>query len=265
LELADTTRTKLVLRRARDADDFEDAHRMARHFKTLQLLQQAGVPAPLPLFLDVEGAYFDTPSLLMTYLGEPLVAPKNVSSWLAQLAGALVKLHQITPRRFDLSHLESFSRSGFFERIEQEPRGSIAGEPLAKQVAALLKKRFPTLAWPEQVLIHRDFWPGNTVWRRGRLAGIIDSPNARLGDPRIDVAMCRVDLSMMHGLDVADGFLEAYQTAANKRLDGQWFFDLYGALRALPELRSFEQGYVDLGLAHLTQSFLESRLRAFVE
>ena len=53
---------------------------------------------------------------------------------------------------------------------------------------------------PERrALVHGDYWPGNLLWRRGRLIGVIDWEQPRLGDPTKDVATCRGDLNILFG------------------------------------------------------------------
>ena len=39
-----------------------------------------------------------------------------------------------------------------------------------------------------RTLVHGDYWPGNLLWQRGRLTGVVDWEEPRLGDPSRDVA-----------------------------------------------------------------------------
>jgi Ser/Thr protein kinase RdoA (MazF antagonist) len=117
----------------------------------------------------------------------------------------------------------------------------------------------------DQCVVHCDFWPGNTVWRRGRLSAIVDRSTAVVGDPRIDIAQCRVDLAMMHGTELADAFLRAYCTRAGGPVADIWFFDLLVGLDdALATFRDWIPGYHDWGLTRLTEEIVEARLRAFM-
>ncbi len=61
------------------------------------------------------------------------------------------------------------------------------------------------------VFIHRDFHPGNVLWRRGRVSGLVDWEAAALGPPVVDVAHCRVNLLEHGGLTAADRFTEAWE------------------------------------------------------
>jgi aminoglycoside phosphotransferase (APT) family kinase protein len=55
-------------------------------------------------------------------------------------------------------------------------------------------------------LIHRDYHPGNVLVDAGAVSGIVDWPNACAGPPEVDVAHCRVNLAVTHGLEVATAF-----------------------------------------------------------
>jgi Ser/Thr protein kinase RdoA (MazF antagonist) len=61
----------------------------------------------------------------------------------------------------------------------------------------------------EPVLLHGDFWPGNLIWRNGRLAAILDWEDAALGDPLSDVASCRLELLWKYGPAAVSRFTDA--------------------------------------------------------
>jgi aminoglycoside phosphotransferase (APT) family kinase protein len=102
---------------------------------------------------------------------------------------------------------------------------------------------------------------------RGRLAGVIDWPGVAVGDRRDDVAQCRLDLSLMHGMETADALLAAYERLTAARLDDLWFFDLLRGISALPHLPRVEKwlkGYHDLGLTGVTPDIAVDRCRRFL-
>jgi len=214
--------------------------------------------------LDAEGRYFGGPSLLMSYEGRPLVSPRKAPVWLADLADALVKLETVTPGRFDLAFLATVGIDAMRERVDRPLAASIAADPLALEISGVLHRDFRDVTWPGVCLVHQDFWPGNTVWRRGRLSAVIDWSTAAIGDPRIDLAQCRVDLAMMHGTDMADAFLDVYQVRRGAPVSGLWFFDLLCGVGALAEFRRWLVGYHDIGLPQLGEDILEERLRTFL-
>ena len=60
-----------------------------------------------------------------------------------------------------------------------------------------------------EVLMHRDFHPGNVLWRRGQVSGVVDWQGACTGPAVADVAHCRVNLL-------------TFGTGAAERLTGLW-------------------------------------------
>ena len=58
------------------------------------------------------------------------------------------------------------------------------------------------------VLLHGDFWPGNTLWRDGKLVAVIDWEDAALGDPLADLARSRLEVLWAYGGDAMHAFTE---------------------------------------------------------
>jgi len=74
----------------------------------------------------------------------------------------------------------------------------------------------------EPRFIHRDFHPGNVLWVRSRLGGVVDWANACIGPPGIDVATCRWNLADWAGTAAADAFVAAYEQRSGQRHDPYW-------------------------------------------
>jgi aminoglycoside phosphotransferase (APT) family kinase protein len=265
IEGADGTRTTVSLRRfTRDNRSSQPEH-VAHEYRVLQLVERAGIAAPRPLLLDAEGRLCGVPAIVLTYLpGRPLYHPTDVMSWARELAKALLTVHAVTPQQFDLSWLSVHLRDGI--RAELGRRGAFtrAAGPLALEVHAALEAEIDRIDWPEATFVHDDFWPGNTVWQRGRLTGVIDWTHAEVGDPRTDVSQCRIDLSLILNLDAAEAFLSAYQSMAPRPLPQVWYFDLFRGLRALLSYEHWLEGYHDAGLSYVTAPFFRQRIEAFL-
>jgi hypothetical protein len=58
------------------------------------------------------------------------------------------------------------------------------------------------------VLIQREFHPGNVLWRRGVVSGVVDWQAASVGASAIDIGHCRSNL-LRFRRDVADRFTHA--------------------------------------------------------
>jgi len=65
------------------------------------------------------------------------------------------------------------------------------------------------------VFIQRDFHPGNVLWRRGTVTGVVDWQSASIGPAWADVAHCRVNL-FRYGLEVADRFTDIWEQLSNR-------------------------------------------------
>ncbi|MEX1196174.1 MAG: aminoglycoside phosphotransferase family protein, partial [Dehalococcoidia bacterium] len=265
IERGDGSRWKVSLRRFVQPDhDHSTPERVEHEYEVLRLLETNGVAAPRPVLLDARGEFFGVPAIVLTYLpGRPLFATRNIGGWTKGLAGALRTVHAVTPERADLSRLRVQLYDDIRERIVEWIQG-IKGEPLAAEIQPLLLARLSTIDVAPESLIHDDYWPGNTVWYRGRMAGIIDWSSAKVGDQRVDVAACRIDLALSHGVEVADAFRDDYERLLGWPLRDLWYFDL---LRGLPPLRQaahWLEGYHDLGMHHLRERDVKARLRVFL-
>jgi hypothetical protein len=142
-------------------------------------------------------------------------------------------------------------------------RDAALADPFGREVYGVLEAKLGAIDFSKPSLVHSDYWPGNTVWYRGRLTGIIDWTEAEVGDRRADVAQCRVDLTISHGLEVADAFRDAYEGLAGRQSD-LWYFDLFRGLGALLQYEQWLVGYHDIGQRHLTPSAVNGRLRSFL-
>jgi hypothetical protein len=83
--------------------------------------------------------------------------------------------------------------------------------PRVWERAADISRR-PAPVLPE-VLLHRDFRPGNVLWRRGTVSGVVDWQAAGTGPAAADVAHCRVNL-LTFSISAAERFTALWQQAA---------------------------------------------------
>jgi aminoglycoside phosphotransferase (APT) family kinase protein len=168
----------------------------------LQLLEGADIPAPRLLAIDATAQECDAPALLMTRLpGRVVLAPKEIEPWLRQMAAALPAVHAVPPppavRRY---------RPYYDPRTRDVPpwsRAPKAWEAVLDLARAARRRTAPRF-------IHRDYHPGNLLWSRGSLSGVVDWISASIGPPGIDLGHCRVNLVRLHGVAVADRFLADY-------------------------------------------------------
>jgi len=117
--------------------------------------------------------------------GEPVFAPSELQGFLSQFAAVLLAIHQVDWERLRLSFLPR--QKELYAAIVRRETG--ISDPLRAQ-ARILRSLAP--AWPpanqnKPVLLHGDFWPGNVLWKDGRIAAVIDWEDAALGDPLADL------------------------------------------------------------------------------
>lgn len=60
-------------------------------------------------------------------------------------------------------------------------------------------------------LVHRDFHPGNVLWEGDRITGVIDWAEASWGPAELDIAHSATNFALLHDLDRAVAFREAYR------------------------------------------------------
>ena len=246
-------RHRLVLRRFIRSDWLAREPDLAeREASVLQLLQGSDVPAPELVAVDSTGKVCDVPALLMTRLpGRVEFAPIDTTSWLTKMAAALPPIHAVIMIGYAVQPYQTYNKPS-----ELKPPA------WSKEVDAW-ESIFRLLAGPApetpHCFIHRDYHPGNVLWSRNRLTGIVDWTNASIGPPGIDVGHCRLNLVQLHGVGIADRFLDIYRRQAGGDADYHPYWDAITAIEFLPEPGVY-LGWRDAGLANLTRGLLRARL-----
>ena len=259
-------RLALVLRRYRPGPDWRDV--LAGLLRTLAVLEAEGIPAPRPVWSDLDGAMFGVPAVVLTrFRGAPIGEPVDPSRWAAQLGQALARIHAVPVAKYDLSYLPPPLEvaHAFLERASS-PSAHVVANPFAVRVIDELGRLGRELELSPAVFAHGDFWPGQSIWWRGRLQGVVDWDFPRLDDPGIDVGYCRMDIALLTGPAVSDMFLRAYEEATGASLRNRRFWDLIAAFQALERPGGWHrQGFAGLGRPDLHGGLVANKLRLFVE
>lgn len=262
VEVPDGPTRSVVLRRYDAPWHGDDPLRCTREFRTLAMLAKHQFPAPRPLMLDQDGASFGAPTVVMSRLpGRPRLQPAGVDGYVRQLAETLAPLHGLPVEDFD------FLPDGTLALTQTLDARRVADDPIEPSLRQAVLARWPGVAAcsAPQVVQHTDYWPGNVLWRRGRLTGVVDWEDVRLGDPSRDVAICRGDLSLLFGLDVADAFAEQYERIVGRALTNLPFWDLVTCTLALAEVDHWVPGWRALGRYDLTVEVARARLRSLAQ
>jgi len=109
-------------------------------------------------------------------------------------------------------------------------------------------------------LLHGDYWPGNVVWKDGRLAAIIDWEDAAVGDPLADVSNARLEILWAFGSARMEDFIRHYREHMPEiDLTDLPYWDLYAALRLAPSK------FAGWGLGPEKEAIMRERHPEFVE
>lgn len=221
-------------------------------FQLLQVLEQVGVAAPAPYYLDQAGEFFGTPCLVMAYVeGTPLFAPSDLPAYLAQTATHLAQIHCVASQQLDLAFLPR-QEKGFGTRPAHLDHTLDEG-----RIRDKLEALWPVAQANPVVLLHGDFWPGNLLWRDERLVAVIDWEDAAVGDPLADLGNTRLELLWAFGADAMSQFTTRYQSKTTIDFTNLPYWDLCAALRPAGKLGEW-------GLEAQTEQTMRERHHWFV-
>ena len=121
--------------------------------------------------------------------------------WIRQLVEVLVDVHAVDPaattvRPFAVYQQESYAlpkwvaKPSVWERAIEIFHGPVLDD--------------------DRAFIHRDFYPGNVLWQRRIVSGLVDWEAASVGPRSMDVAHCRINL-LYEGLETAELFTREWE------------------------------------------------------
>ena len=221
-------RKRAVIRR--HGPDVVDAEvRLRTERNVLNLVCNRGVLAPQPLFFELAASDVSRPSLGLSFIeGEMALSPVSPTHYAAQLAACLAGLHAVPLG----GGMEAQLRSVCLRPPSASSHIPWLPNVLQPDVVSARLNSAPSHGSNPSVLLHQDPWPGNTLINdAGDITGIIDWEDASLGDPLADVAIARVELSILFGPAVCDAFTQNYVGQADLKWGGLPMWDLWAWLR----------------------------------
>ena len=225
----------------------------------LRFAQGVDVPSPEPVALDRRGEWFGTPAVVMTKLsGRPYLSPSDPDAYLGQLAEAQLTIQSASVARAPVVIRRVRSRP------DQPPWTGLRPTELVERAADIVERGRPAALASDLRLGHGDLHPGNTVWARGKLAGIADWRHAAVAPRAYEVAYTRVDLSVLFGPTAADRFLDEYLRRWGGELEHLDVFDLGQGLAAIRWAHYWALAYREQGRRDLTDAKAKCRARDFV-
>ena len=246
VEGPDGTRSCMIVRQHGEADRQGNPNIATDEFRLLQILHAEGVAAPAPLHLDASGQILPQPFLVIEYLeGEIDFAPADLDGALRQLAAHLARIHRIDPTIHDLSFLPRASET-WTRRLGRRPAEVDASLDQGR-IRDALQAAWPLPGQNPSVLLHGDYWPGNALWRDGRLVAVLDWEDAQTGDPLADLANARVEMVWIFGPEAVETFTRHYLSLTGIDNAHLPYWDLCAALR--------QAGWVGSNLAGVAAFF----------
>lgn len=201
----------VVVRRQRDhAWKPGEPGGIVREHALLVHLHAAGIPVPRPRLLRGD-------ALVQDFVAGTSELPADAAE---RMADVLAQIHGV-----DIEGLPDVP-------AREDPVPALQGwlPAMTEAVAAREPSRGPAR------LLHGDFWPGNLLWRDGRIAAVLDWEDAAIGDPLSDLACARVELACAAGERVASAFTDAYLRRTGMEPDFLPVWDLYVSTAALSSM-----------------------------
>jgi len=219
----------LVLRRFVRLDWLAEEPDLAeREAAALGLLTGTRLATPELVAVDQQGLRADVPAVLMTRLsGQIEWDPPALDPFLRGLAEALPIIHAT---RIPAGVLVPAYQPYKLE-MHRPPVWAARADVWLRAIEVLETPRRPT----ERSFIHRDYHPGNVLWRRDEVSGIVDWVNASVGSPWADVGHCRVNLADRFGQAASDRFLHLYRAASGRSDEYHPYWDIAAAIGGLDE------------------------------
>ncbi len=250
---------KWVLRRE-PSSPLGGSLRKDHEFEIIRSAYKAGVPVPEPLAVCLDIRVLGAPFLILSHLsgiaeGRKIARHSDIEEYgdslASQVAGALAKIHSITPDRGTLPFLNPVNETPVERRVglfRAQLDGLPDRHPVLEYVLSWLLKHQP--GDQRFSLVHGDFRTGNYMVDNWTVTGILDWELADWGDPREDLgyfcAKCwrfgRLEREA-GGIAKREVFYEAYNKASSNSVlvSGYAYWEIMGAMRW--SLIALLQGY----------------------
>jgi aminoglycoside phosphotransferase (APT) family kinase protein len=180
-----------------------------REAEVLRLLEAGDVPSPVLAGVDPHGTEAGVPSVLMSRLEGRTSTDADLPDRIDDLATLLCEVHASpVPATASVRAYRPYYTGAI------DPRESELVPPVWSSAPAMWERAISFhRSWVHPgtgPLLHRDFHPGNVLFDRGQLTGLVDWANASLGPPSLDVGHCRANLVAELDRAAADRFRDRW-------------------------------------------------------
>jgi hypothetical protein len=167
------------------------------------LMEESSLPVPHLIASDPDGSRAGAYANLTTWLpGRVRLEPLNLVA-IDELARIAVIIHGTPvdddhrPRPYE-----------FWAPHDLEVPGWATRPNLWQRAIDIFKQGPPAT---RHGLVHRDFHPGNILWEGDRITGVIDWAETSWGPADLDVMHSRANFALLHDVDSAVAFSNAYR------------------------------------------------------
>ena len=258
---------KMILRQPGTETLRRNPHAVQDEFSLLQWTHSLGLATPMPYHLDQSGQIFSTPYLVIEYIdGQMEFAPPNLADYILQMAAQLAGIHNVDCSLLDLPFLPE-QPTGFADNFGPPP--ALFNQVLDEaHIRDTLQSAWPLPKRNAPVLLHGDYWPGNILWRDARLVAVIDWEDAAIGDPLSDLAIRRLDILWIFGIDAMNSFTNHYQSSIAIDTTDLPYWDLCAALRLIrlagSDLAGWAAFFSPFGRPDITEQTIQEYYRLFI-
>lgn len=236
-------------------------------FDRLGVLHRGGIPVQTPVFCDESGEHFDRPGSVLEYIdGKADLSPQDPQGYVQQFALLLGRIHAFdtTSAGLGLAAPEGTE----FGNFQTDVMPQVDVEFQVERIWATLQAHADVTTANPVTLLHGDYWPGNTLWRGGRLVAVIDWEEPKLGDPLQDLSICRLDLWWALGHQAMTDFTDCYLALRPTDTTLLPLWDLRMALRPVRNMDEWAAAYIplerpDVTVEHMREVHAEFVAQAF--
>jgi len=235
IEHPDGQTQKMIVRRHGAIDLQQNPQIAADEFRLLQITRSVGLATPAPYYVDQSDDIFPNPYVVIEYVeGQTEFTLDHIADFIPQFATHLARIHAVDCSNVDLSFLPK-QEEKYIRKISERPPA--LDESIDEgRIRDILESVGPVSQQNTSVLLHGDFWPGNLLWKDGRLVAVIDWEDAALGDPLADVANSRLEILWAFGIDAMHSFTQHYRSITIIDFTNLPIWDLFAALRPASKL-----------------------------
>jgi len=259
---------KMIIRRYSDEHLRNNPQLAAAEFRLLQLTRAQDLSTPEPFYYDQTGHIFSKPFLVLEYIeGEMTFSPPDLAGTMRQLGRQLAQIHQVDPGEVDLSFLPK--RGDVCRELGRERPYEVDPSLLEDQIRDRLAAAGSLAQANKPTLLHGDYWPGNSLWRDGKLVAVIDWEDAAVGDPLVDLANSRAEIVWIFGFAAMQLFTREYQSLMPLDYNDLPYYDLCAVLRVLRfaagDLAGLAAYFAPYGRLDITAESIEENLLLLIQ